>query len=136
MLTEILSGLWIGNLNDAYNEEFYNDNLISIAINCTFEQGFLDLPNIKKIRVPVTDKLDPNRDLILLKDNMNKILDFIDEKIDENNIFIYCYNGLTVSPLIIALYMIKKGNISKDNIRDILKSKNSNICLDFDLSMF
>ena len=136
MLTEILSGLWIGNLNDAYNEDFYNDNLISIAINCTFEQGFLDLPNIKKIRVPVTDKLDPNRDLVLLKHNMNKILDFIDEKIDENNIFIYCYNGLTVSPLIVALYMIKKGDISKDDIRDILKSKNNNICLDFDLSMF
>ena len=136
MLTEILSGLWIGNLNDAYNEEFYNDNLISIAINCTFEQGFLDLPNIKKIRVPVTDKLDPNRDLVLLKNNMDKILDFIDEKIDENNIFVYCYNGLTVSPLIVALYMIKKGNISKDDIRDILKSKNNNICLDFDLSMF
>ena len=136
MLTEILSGLWIGNLNDAYNEEFYNDNLISIAINCTFEQGFLDLPNIKKIRVPVTDKLDPNRDLVLLKNNMDKILDFIDEKIDENNIFVYCYNGLTVSPLIVALYMIKKGDISKDDIRDILKSKNNNICLDFDLSMF
>ena len=97
MLTEILSGLWIGNLNDAYNEEFYNDNLISIAINCTFEQGFLDLPNIKKIRVPVTDKLDPNRDLVLLKNNMDKILDFIDEKIDENNIFVYCYNGLTIT---------------------------------------
>ncbi len=136
MLTEILSGLWIGNLNDAYNEDFYNDNLISIAINCTFEQGFLDLPNIKKIRVPVTDKLDPNRDLVLLKNNMDKILDFIDEKIDENNIFVYCYNGLTVSPLIVALYMIKKGDISKDDIRDILKSKNNNICLDFDLSMF
>ena len=39
---------------------------------------------------------------------MDKILDFIDEKIDENNIFVYCYNGLTVSPLIVALYMIKK----------------------------
>ena len=136
MLTELISGLWIGNLNDAYNEEFFNDNLISVVINCTFEQGFLDLPNIKKIRVPVTDKLDPNRDLVLLKSNMNNILDFIDEKIDENNIFIYCYNGLTVSPLLVALYMIKKGNVSKDNIRDILKSKNSNICLDFDLSMF
>ena len=94
------------------------------------------MPNIKKIRVPVTDKLDPNRDLVLLKNNMDKILDFIDEKIDENNIFVYCYNGLTVSPLIVALYMIKKGNISKDDIRDILKSKNNNICLDFDLSMF
>lgn len=136
MLTELISGLWIGNINDAFNEDFYNDNLISIVINCSFEQGFLDLPNIKKIRVPVTDKLDPNRDLILLKENMNKIIDFIDEKIEENNIFIYCYNGLTVSPLIVAMYMIKKGDISKDNIRDILKSKNQNICLDFDLSMF
>lgn len=136
MLTELISGLWIGNINDAFNEDFYNDNLISIVINCSFEQGFLDLPNIKKIRVPVTDKLDPNRDLILLKENMNKIIDFIDEKIEENNIFIYCYNGLTVSPLIVAMYMIKKGDVSKDNIRDILKSKNQNICLDFDLSMF
>jgi predicted protein tyrosine phosphatase len=136
MLTELISGLWIGNINDAFNEDFYNDNLISIVINCSFEQGFLDLPNVKKIRVPVTDKLDPNRDLILLKENMNKIIDFIDEKIEENNIFIYCYNGLTVSSLIVAMYMIKKGNISKDNIRDILKSKNQNICLDFDLSMF
>ena len=96
----------------------------------------MDIPNVKKIRVPVTDKLDPNRDLILLKQNMNKIIDFIDEKIEENNIFIYCYNGLTVSPLIVSMYMIKKGNISKDSIRDILKSKNQNICLDFDLSMF
>jgi predicted protein tyrosine phosphatase len=136
MLTEIISGLWIGNINDAFNEDFYNDNLISIVINCSFEQGFLDIPNLKKIRIPVTDKLDPNRDLILLKENMNKIIDFIDEKIEENNIFIYCYNGLTVSPLIVAMYMIKKGDVSKDNIRDILKSKNENICLDFDLSMF
>ena len=136
MLTELISGLWIGNINDAFNEEFYNDNLISIVINCSFEQGFLDIPNVKKIRVPVTDKLDPNRDLILLKQNMNKIIDFIDEKIEENNIFIYCYNGLTVSPLIVSMYMIKKGNISKDSIRDILKSKNQNICLDFDLLMF
>ena len=136
MLTELISGLWIGNINDAFNEDFYNDNLISIVVNCSFEQGFLDIPNLKKIRIPVTDKLDPNRDLILLKENMNKIIDFIDEKIEENNIFIYCYNGLTVSPLIVAMYMIKKGDVSKDNIRDILKSKNQNICLDFDLSMF
>tara|TARA_Y100001958_G_C21203527_1_gene529868 strand:+ start:398 stop:811 length:414 start_codon:yes stop_codon:yes gene_type:complete len=136
MLTEILSGLWIGNINDAFNEEFYKDNLISIVINCTFEQGFLDLPKLKKIRVPLTDKLDPGRDLFLLKENMNKIIDFIHEKLEDNNILIYCYNGLTVSPLIVALYMVNKGGISKDLIRDILRSKNKNICLDFDLSYF
>ena len=136
MLTEILSGLWIGNLNDVFNEDFYKDNLITIAINCTIDQGFLDLPRIKKIRIPLTDRLDPNRDIQLLKDNIDKILQFIHEKIEEENIFIYCYNGLTVSALICALYMIKKGNISLDIIHDILRSKNKEICLDFNLSMF
>ena len=136
MITEIISGLWIGDLNDAYNEEFYKDNMITIAINCTIDQGFLDLPRIKKIRVPLTDRLDPIRDMNLLKSNINQILDFINQKIEEENIFIFCYNGLTVSALICALYIVKKGNISLENINDILHSKNKNICLDFDLSSF
>ena len=136
MLTEIISGLWIGNLNDAYNEDFYKDNLITIAINCTIDQGFLDIPSMKKVRVPLTDRLDPSRDIELLRMNIDKILDFIHQKIEEENIFVYCYNGLTVSALICALYMIKKGNISTDIIHDILRSKNESICLDFDLSMF
>ena len=72
----------------------------------------------------------------LLKENMDKIIDFIHEKIDENNIFIHCYNGTSISPLIVAIYMIKKGEISKDTIHDILRSKNKDICLDFDLSIF
>ena len=136
MLTEIISGLWIGNLNDSYNDIFYKDNLISIAINCTMDQGFLDLPKLQKVRIPLSDKLEPYRDIQLLKNNMDKILNFIHENIEEENIFIFCYNGLTVSPLICALYMIKKGNISKDIIRDVLRSKNKGICLDFDLSSF
>ena len=109
MLTEIISGLWIGNLNDSYNDIFYKDNLISIAINCTMDQGFLDLPKLQKVRIPLSDKLEPYRDIQLLKNNMDKILNFIHENIEEENIFIFCYNGLTVSPLICALYMIKKG---------------------------
>ena len=52
------------------------------------------------------------------------------------NSTIYCHNGLTVSPLIVALFMIKYGNVSLDSIRDILRSKNKNICLDYDLSVF
>ena len=136
MVTEILSGLWIGNLNDAFNEEFYKDNLITITINCTIDQGFLDIPKLNKIRIPLTDRLDPQRDIQLLRNNIDKILNFIHEKIEEENIFIYCYNGLTVSALICALYMIKKGDLSIGYINDILLSKNKNICLDFDLSTF
>ena len=135
MLTEILSGIWIGNINDAFNSEFYNDNLISIAINCTFEQGFLDLPHLKKIRIPLTDRVDQN-DILLLKNNIDKILLFIHNNIEEKNIFIYCYNGTFISPLIIGLYMVKYGEISKNMVKDILRSKNINICIDLDLSIF
>ena len=45
MPNEIISGLWIGNINDIYNEEFYNDNLINICINYTIDPGRFDLPN-------------------------------------------------------------------------------------------
>jgi protein-tyrosine phosphatase len=136
MITEILSGLWIGNINDAYNEEFYKDNLITIAINCTNDQTFLDLHNLTKIRIPLTINLDPQTDMKLLKDKMKQIIQYIHQNIEEHNIFIFCYNGLSISPLIIANYMMKYGEISTDNIREILRSKNENICLDFDLSMF
>ena len=136
MITEIISGLWIGDINDAFNDSFYKDNLITISINCTIDQGFLDIPKIKKVRVPLTDSLDPHRDIQLLRINIDKILNFIHEKIEEENIFIYCYNGLTVSALICALYMIKKGDISMDIIHDVMRSKNKNIHLDFDLSIF
>ena len=136
MPTEILSGLWVGNINDIYDEEFYKNNLINIVINCTIDQGFLDLPNLKKIRISLSPEMDPNRDIYLLRSNKDKILSFIHKNIEEENIFVCCYNGLTISPLIVALYMIEYGGISKDNIREILRSKNEKICLDYDLSIF
>ena len=39
MLTEILSGLWIGNIEDSYDLDFYRDNKISIIINHLSKQG-------------------------------------------------------------------------------------------------
>ena len=32
MITEIISGLWIGDHEDTYNEDFINDNLISSCL--------------------------------------------------------------------------------------------------------
>ena len=47
-----------------------------------------------------------------------------------NNIFIYCYNGLIFSPLIIGVYMIKYGSITKYDVPVILKSKNNYLNID------
>jgi protein-tyrosine phosphatase len=134
MPTEILSGLWIGNVNDIYNKEFYLDNNINIVINCTKDQAFLDLEGLKKIRIPFSN--DIQNDMHLLSMKKDDIVDFIHKSLEEKNIFIYCHNGLTNSALIVALYMIKYGNISKDNIRSILRSKNNNILLEHDLGIF
>ena len=136
MITEILSGLWIGDHIDAYNEDFMKDNLITIVINCTIDKGFLDKDELHKIRIPLSPYLNPQQDLLVLKENIHKIIEYIHNSIEEKNIFIYCYNGKTISPLIVSLYMIHYGGISKDLIRDILRSKNENICLDVDLSIF
>ena len=134
MPTEILSGLWIGNVNDIYNKEFYLDNNINIVINCTKDQAFLDLEGLKKIRIPFSN--DIQNDMHLLSIKKDAIVDFVHKSLEEKNIFIYCHNGLTNSALIVALYMIKYGNISKDNIRAILRSKNNNILLEYDLGIF
>ena len=136
MPTELLSGLWIGDVNDIYNREFYIDNNINIVINCTRDQGFLDLPHLKKVRIPLSNVLDMNNDIYTLNMKQKEITEFIYNSIELNNIFVYCHNGITVSPLIVALFMIRYGEISLDTIRDILRSKNRNICLDYDLSIF
>jgi hypothetical protein len=135
MLTEIISGLWIGDSNDSLNSYFYKDNLIDIVINCTIEKPFINHTDIHKVRLPISSNITPERDIILLQKNMNKIVDYIYNH-STKNIFIHCYNGLNISPLIVAMYIIKYGDISKDLIHDVLRSKNKNICLDYNLSLF
>jgi hypothetical protein len=135
MPTEIISGLWIGIVDCSFDNNFLKDNNISILINCTINYGFPDI-NVKKLRIPLSDNLTPSRDIVLLKKNKSKIIDYIYENIESSNILIYCYDGLLISPLIVSLFLIDKGGISKDNIRSILKSKNTKITLDVDLSEF
>lgn len=136
MPIEILSGLWIGDVNDSLNKSFIKDNIIKIIINCTTTYGFIDTVELKKIRIPISDNLTPERDQIFINNNKDKILDYIKENLEEKNILIFCYDGLKISPLIIALFLIKYGGVNKDDIRSIMRSKNPKICLDIDLSKF
>ena len=130
---EIISGLWIGNVDMMYNKQFINDNNINIIINCTINFKFNEYPNIRNIRIPLTDVLIQNIDL--LRNNKDKILSYIDESLNDNNILICCYDGVTISPFILSLYLIHYGNIDKNKIKQIIQSKNSTISMDYDLSL-
>ena len=136
MPTEIISGLWIGNINDSFNTTLLQDNNVTIFINCTTNYGFMDKLEGKRIRIPLSSNLDPKTDLVFLRDKKNNILDYIFKNIENHNILIYCYDGLNISPLIVSLFLMEYGKISKDDIRSILRSKNNEIILDIDLSIF
>ena len=97
MPTEILSGLWIGDINDSFNKEFINDNLITIFINCTLNYGFIDIPNTKKLRIPLSSNLDPQKDLILLKIETLKLDNLVWEQVSNGDMFPHLYSSLNIS---------------------------------------
>lgn len=133
---EIISGIWVSDVDIMYSQRFLKDNLIEIIINCTYDYVFTDVENISKIRIPVSEQLKKDGDFHKLNDSLSRILHYIHENTCDKNILISCYDGKNVSALIVALYLIKYGKIKKDNIHAIMKSKNDEFSLDYQFSLF
>ena len=135
MLTEYLQGIYVSDINTAFDKTIYQKYNIDIVINCTIDFGFIDL-NVKKIRIPLSNDLNYHTDIKLLNQNLNKILSFINDNYIEHNILLCCYDGLTISPIIVGLFISKYGKIPINQIKNILKSKNKDIIIELDLSIF
>jgi hypothetical protein len=133
---ELLSGIWIGDTDILMNDNFLKDNNITIILNCTQLFDFPKNKDIIKIRLPFSSVRDSNTDINLLKNNKTKIISYIKEKIDTDNILICCYNGKSISPFIVALFMNHESSINKSSIYDILLSKCKDLELWYDLSVF
>jgi|TARA_B110000902_G_C14062440_1_gene496049 protein-tyrosine phosphatase len=133
---ELLSGLWIGDTDILNSEKFIKDNNISIVLNCTQLFEFPNIESLQKVRLPFSPIRESNTDIELLRNNYKKIVNFISEKIDLNNILICCYDGKSISPFLVALYIASKSDISKESIYEILLTKNINLDLWCDLSVF
>lgn len=134
-VNEILSGLWIGDSAILNSKRFMEENSIDIILNCTQLFDFPDL-DIQKVRLPFSNDKNSDTDLMLLRQNKDKILSFIDENITDKNILIVCYDGKSISPFLIALYIADYSKIDKKSIYNILLTKDSNLSLWFDLSLF
>ena len=132
---ELLSGLWISDVNILQSKKFIIDNDIKIILNCTEIFDFPQIDDIKKIRLPFSS-LQDNNNLSLLQKNYIKIINYINENIDDNNILISCYDGFTISPLIVALYIKNFSKIDNKSIYTILLSKNKNFNLWCDIDLF
>ena len=132
---ELLSGLWIGDTDILNSKKFMTDNHIDIILNCTQLFDFPDL-DIQKIRLPFSNDKNSDTDLMLLRQNKNKILSFIHDNINDKNILIVCYDGKSISPFIVYLYIAEYSKIDKRSIYNIMLTKDSNLSLWYDLSLF
>ena len=132
---ELLSGLWIGDTDILNSKKFMIDNQIDIILNCTQLFDFPDL-DLQKIRLPFSNDKNSDTDLMLLRQNKDKILSFINDNITDKNILIVCYDGKSISPFIVFLYIAEYSKIDKRSIYNIMLTKDSNLSLWFDLSLF
>ena len=137
---EIISGIWIGDIDYALNKQFYINNNIDIVINCTHDQDFIELPTLKhKIKVPFTPDFPTKYNLHVINDYIEKLLEIMNKSIDNYNIFIYSYQTDIIPLSIVSLFIVKYGGIKEDSIETIVKSKiNINtfpreICVDLSL---
>ena len=133
---ELLSGIWIADTNILNSKKFMDDNQITIILNCTQIFDFPDISSIQKIRLPFSNNKNSDTDLSLLRENKTKILQFIHDNIDNHNILICCYDGKSISPFIVALYIAEYSKVDKKSIYNILLTKDSNLSLWYDLSLF
>lgn len=135
MLIEYIQGIYSSDITESLHHEIYKKYNIDIVINCTQLHGFVDL-SIKKVRIPVSNDLNYHTDIQILQKNLPTLLEFIYNNFVYHNILIVCETGQTISPIIIALFMVKYGNIKLSDIKKILKSKNDDISIELDLSIF
>ena len=132
---ELISGLWVGDTDILNSKKFMIDNQIDIILNCTQLFDFPDL-DIQKIRLPFSNDKNSDTDLMLLRQNKNKLLSFIHDNINDKNILIVCYDGKSISPFLVYLYIAEYSKIDKRSIYNIMLTKDSNLSLWFDLSLF
>jgi len=129
MPTEVISGLWIGSMDDLKNPTFFLDMEINIIINLTDCNLKIDKQNVSYINLPISSYNINN-----MKNIIDQIVNNIHMNIKDglNNVFIYDINGLTIAPLITGIYMMKYGSVTKYDIPVILRSKNYEILINID----
>ena len=126
MLTGIVSGLWFGDIDSLKNPNFFTDNDINIIINLTDCNYKID-KKVSYINVPLS-----SYNIYSMKNVIDKIIENIHNNIELNNIYVYCINGITISPLVCSLYLLKYGKLNKYDIPPILKSKNDQVLINID----
>jgi hypothetical protein len=125
--TEILPGLWLGDIKASLDTTFLRDKQIQCIINCTDRHPFAEDSIIKvKHRLSIKDNLDING-MAKLYQSLDHLCDQIKTNIISHNILIHCYPGKQRSTTIIIAYLMKYGHMDLQSAMIAIKSKNPDI---------
>lgn len=125
--TEILPGVWLGNIQSALDTHFLHDKQIKCIINCTERHPFSNDPIIEiKYRLPVKDNQNES-EINKFSQLINKTVNEIKKNLSTRNILVHCYAGQQRSPAILVAFLMKYGQMDIESAISAIKSKKSDI---------
>lgn len=125
--SELISNLWVGDVEIANKVNFLKDNNIDIIINCT--NSCLQVNNISIITLDLPDTFELA--CLTINSSKDKLMKFIYDNIDTSSILIVSWGNIRISSYIAYLFIETYGKISKQTIKNMIQIKNSLISLDY-----
>lgn len=122
MKTQIIQGLWIGNIKSRSEEGDF-----SVIINCA-EEDIIQKYNIQDTLqdtdiVNLCIEEDKYKDITMFN-ILNTVYETIDYHLNfSGNVLVHCYAGIHRSPAICACYIMRKYNISPEKAYLFIKKK-------------
>lgn len=126
--TEILPGLWLGDITSANDKTFLNDKHIQLMMNCSNDPKFPNNSLIKiKHYLTLSDQYETSEYINVCR-QIDECCVLIKDQIDVYNILIYCQTGNHHAPLVVMGYLMKYSSLNLSEIIRCLKTKRTDIC--------
>jgi protein-tyrosine phosphatase len=120
---EILPGLWLGNREASQDTDWLRRKNITVVFNASKDIPFAPgTPHM--YRVPVDDNLEDEEIRNMELWSFEAIYKLTKEH-KQGNVLVHCYAGMQRSAAVVAMYLIAKYGMKKEQVIPFIKEKRS-----------